>query len=90
MEYTYYNSNNLWFIKVDGQISGGRYDTEATAKYAAEKLTLDQMDQVWLEKYKDSTRETLSTGLDPSVVISTPDIEAYLEMIKAVNDATAS
>ena len=48
------------------------------------------MDQVWLEKYKDSTRETLSTGLDPSVVISTPDIEAYLEMIKAANDATAS
>lgn len=83
MEYTYYNSSNLWFIKVDGQISGGRYDSETAAKYAAEKLTLEQMDQVWLEKYKDSTRETLSTGLDPSVVISTTDIDAFLKVVNA-------
>ncbi len=78
MKATYMEENGLWFVKYNNQITGGRYDTQETAKYAASKLSLTEMDELWFNVYKDYTESQLKGGIDPTVSITKAMIDNFL------------
>lgn len=42
--------NGVWFIKLNGVYTGGRYDTQETADYASGNLSGTEMDEIWMSQ----------------------------------------
>ncbi|ENI1078761.1 hypothetical protein TUM17569_06890 [Klebsiella oxytoca] len=42
--------NGVWFIKLDGEYIGGRYDTQEAASYASANLSITEMDEIWMSQ----------------------------------------
>ncbi len=72
-EVEYVVEDSMWFIKYRHVITGGRYDSQETAQYAAETLTVDDMDILWMDKVIKNPSKKGS-----EVLISRQDIDEFL------------